>query len=136
MKLSEKYPYIVGYTMDGDDVEITAKVAQLEAENERIVTLQDRIFKWGRDTFGPRETNEGVFAHLIREVRELGESMPEADPDELADCAILLFELAGFAGVQLLDEVEKKHAINQQREWGPMQEDGSVLHVEEALGGE
>ena len=91
-------------------------------------TLQDRIFKWGMETFGPGQRANGVYAHLVREIKELGEG-PEIDPDELADCTILLFELAGFAGVDLLEEVEKKFKINQDRDWGPIQPDGSVLHI-------
>lgn len=105
-------------------------IIQLEAENGWRTTLQDRIFEWGRETFGPGQRSGGVFAHLVREIKELGKSMPEIDPDELADCAILLFELAGFAGVQLLDEVDKKFAINRERKWGAIEADGSILHIE------
>ena len=112
----------------------------LKAENERLAGLQNRIFTWARQTFGAEQRQDGIFAHLTREIKELGKSIPESDPDELADCTILLFELAGYAEVDLLDEVEKKFTINQQRKWGPMQEDGSILHIEhldvEALGGE
>lgn len=92
-------------------------------------SLQDRIFTWGMETFGPGQRREGVFAHLVREIEELGESLPLIDPDELADCTILLFELAGFAEVDLLEEVEKKFQINRSRDWGPIQPDGSILHI-------
>lgn len=116
------------------------QITQLEAENERLAGLQNRIFTWARQTFGAEQRQDGIFAHLTREIKELGKSIPESDPDELADCTILLFELAGYAEVDLLDEVEKKFAINQQRKWGPMQEDGSILHIEhldvEAPGGD
>jgi len=99
-------------------------------DDGRYDTLQARICAWAMETFGPGQRSDGVFAHLAREMKELGETIPEADPDELADCAILLFELAGFAGVHLLDEVERKFAINQEREWGPIESDGSILHIE------
>ena len=90
-------------------------------------SLQDRIFTWGRETFGEGQRQRGVYAHLIREISELGDNV--LDPEELADCTILLFELAGFAGVDLIEEVEKKYKVNQGREWGSIQEDGSILHV-------
>jgi hypothetical protein len=107
-----------------------SKVAQLEAEVERHKTLQTRIAIWGRNTFGDGQRVGGIYAHLVREVEELGECLPEIDPDELADCGILLLELAEEASVFLLDEIEKKHKINQQREWGPVEPDGAILHVE------
>ena len=99
---------------------------------ERFQTLQNRIFKWGRETFGSEQRKAGVYAHLRREIDELAPGMREfenIDPEELADCTILLFELAGFAEVGLLEEVEKKFLINQGRTWGPIEEDGSILHV-------
>lgn len=94
--------------------------------------LQDKICEWAIETFGPQAQRlEGVFAHFEREVSELEASLPDIDPDELADCAMFLFELAGFAGVDLLVEVEKKFVINQERKWGPLQPDGSILHIKD-----
>lgn len=92
-------------------------------------TLQQRIFDWGRNTFGAGQRSKGVYAHLVREIKELGDDLN--DGEELADCAILLLELAGFAGVDLLDEIEKKHKVNQGRKWGGIEEDGSILHIKD-----
>ena len=92
-------------------------------------TLQQRIFDWGRETFGAGQRSEGVYAHLVREIKELGDYLN--DGEELADCTILLLELAGFAGVNLLDEVEKKHQINRGRKWGDIEPDGSILHIKD-----
>ena len=92
-------------------------------------SLQDRICFWATKTFGGGQRIDGVLAHFLREVSELEEN--PLDPDELADCAIFLFELAGFAGIDLLEEVEKKFKINQGRKWGKMEPDGSILHIED-----
>jgi hypothetical protein len=101
-------------------------------------TLQTRISTWATKTFseGHGQRTEGVYAHLKREIDELGLGIalahsPEAIGEECADCAMLLFELADFARSDLLDEVEKKLAINRERKWGPIQEDGSILHIKE-----
>ena len=94
--------------------------------------LQHAIFTWSIATFGAEQRQEGVYAHLVREVKELGESISgEIDPEELADCMMLLFDLAGYAGIDLLTETAKKLEINKKRKWGPIQEDGSILHIEE-----
>ena len=103
---------------------------EILVENERYATLQQRIFDWGRETFGAGQRAGGVYAHLVREIKELADDL--YDGEELADCTILLFELAGFAGVDLLDEVEKKHKINEGRKWGGIEENGSILHIEES----
>ena len=92
-------------------------------------TLQQRIFDWSRETFGAGQRASGVYAHLVREMKELGDDLN--DGEELADCMILLFELAGFAEINLLDEVEKKHKINQGRKWGDIEPDGSILHIKD-----
>ena len=93
------------------------------------MTLQARLWLWSQNTFGHGQREQGVYAHLIREITELGEDL--ADGGELADCAMLLFDLASHAGVDLLEEVEKKFVINQIRKWGPLEPDGSILHIKE-----
>ena len=109
--------------------EIVAPFMRSQIELEAKVTLQQQIFDWGTATFGAGQRSDGVYAHLKREIKELGDDLN--DGEELADCAILLFELAGFAGVDLLDEVDKKHKINQGRTWGDIEPDGSILHIKD-----
>jgi len=120
MELSERVMFWPGSISNRR--ELSDEIAQRE-------TLQQRIFDWGKETFGAKQRASGVYAHLVREMKELGDDLNNGE--ELADCTILLFELAGFAGVDLLDEVEKKHKINQGREWGDVEEDGSILHIKE-----
>lgn len=97
---------------------------------ERFETLQHRICKWAIESFGPLgQRLSGIFAHFMDEAKELEDALGTMGaPEELADCAILLFEMASFHGVDLIAEVEGKFAINQTREWGPIQEDGKIEH--------
>ena len=102
----------------------------MSAEYTRLASLQSRISTWGKETFGKGQHIDGVYAHLVREIEELGDKLDTLGAaEEIADCAILLFELADFHNVDMLTEVEGKLAINRTREWGPIQEDGSILHI-------
>lgn len=102
-----------------------------------LMTLQGRISAWATETFGEEAHGQrmgGVYAHLVKEVKELGEKLGTMGAvEELADCTILLFELATFHNVDLYTEVEGKFAINQTREWGDIEEDGSILHIKEDI---
>lgn len=107
-------------------------ILHLTVDLAHVRTLQERIFTWGMETFGPGQRQEGVYAHLAREIKELGECLGTLGAaEELADCTILLFELAGFHSADLITEVEGKFAVNKTRKWGPIEEDGSILHIKE-----
>ena len=99
------------------------------------LTLQSRISAWATETFGEEAHGQriaGVYNHLVREIEELGDKLyTMGAAEEIADCAILLFELAQFRSVDLLTEVEGKFAINQTREWGNTEEDGAIQHIKE-----
>jgi NTP pyrophosphatase (non-canonical NTP hydrolase) len=69
-----------------------------------------------------------VVAHLKKEVDELAESH---DPEEAADCLILLLHHAHKCGYDLMIEAFKKFEINRQRRWGRPDEDGVVEHIRE-----
>lgn len=92
------------------------------------VPLQQRVVQWAEATF-PNQPTEGKIAHLEDEIKEVREN--PNDGEELADCLLLLFNLAGRAGVDLLAEAEKKLAKNMKRTWGKQDERGVVHHVEE-----
>ena len=96
---------------------------------KRVQGVQERLYAWSQATFGYGQRANGVYAHLLKEIKELGDDLN--DGDELADCALLLFDLASHAGVDLLDAIEKKFKINKARKWGPIQPDGSIEHIKE-----
>ena len=112
-----------------------AAIARNTKKLVALETLQARISTWATEAFGQEAHGQrmrGVYNHLVREISELDEKLGTmAAPEELADCAILLFELATFHGVDLHTEVEGKFAINQTREWGEIEEDGTIQHIKE-----
>lgn len=88
--------------------------------------MQHRISEWAEKTF-PNQSTSAKICHLADEVAEVMEN--PNDGEELADCAILLFNLAERAGVDLMSEVEKKFAKNRKRIWGKPDERGVVKHI-------
>lgn len=113
-----------------------------EAQREHIMVkwlskiagaiLQKRINKWQYETFDydTRDKEEIKFAllsHFMHEVHEFSEDTN--DPEEAADMMILLMGYSEINGWNLLEEVEKKFAINNKRQWGPPEKDGVRYHV-------
>jgi len=90
--------------------------------------LQEEIGGWANKVFGKGQTTIGIINHLIKEVCELRDSN---EPDEAADCLILLFQHAHENGYDLLKETQKKHKINTQRKWGKPDKYGVIEHLKE-----
>lgn len=104
-------------------------LATVEAlQSDSLDVLQAQIGKWGDQTFGDRDDGTAILWHLSEEIIELMESH---EPEEAADCMLLLLQFAHRRGFNLLDVVKKKHAINQQRKWGEPDANGVVRHVKE-----
>lgn len=85
-----------------------------------IKEMQKRVWdnkiKHGFDT----ENVEREFCLMVGEVGEAYEAYIKKHDnlgEELADIAIYLMGLAGMVGLDLQDEVEKKIAINEKREY-------------------
>lgn len=91
--------------------------------------FQREISEWAQTTF-PHQTPHSKIAHLKKEVRELEEA--PSDLVEMADCYILLLNLAEMAGGDLLTEAKKKMKVNRARKWGKPDADGVCLHIKEA----
>jgi hypothetical protein len=91
--------------------------------------LQAEICQWQRRTF-PHGTVDSVVAHLVEEALEL--AADPTDGTEMADVAILLMGVADRAGVDLWAAVAAKHAVNERRQWGRVEANGVVHHVEGA----
>lgn len=95
---------------------------------------QETISQWAEETFGPASSNARVTARANEEMAELLSRVTEDDnhpraPSEMADVAILLFRLATRMGVDLLDEVDRKMAVNRRRKW-KLDGSGHGQHVE------
>ena len=96
-------------------------------KNKTIKQLQEEISEWAYQTF-PHQNPNSKIAHLKDEVNEL-ELIPD-DAEEMADVAILLFNLAEMHGYDLEVEIEKKMAKNRLRKWGEPDEQGVCHHIE------
>ncbi len=91
------------------------------------MTFQDEVGNWADKTF-PGSTANSVLAHFKKEVIELCESQ---EPEEAADCFILLLHHAHKCGYDLMIEAFKKFEIVKTRKWGKPDKDGIVEHIEE-----
>lgn len=118
-------------TWKGEPSSVICKDLTEWFNHKRIIknaaTIQHRISQWAEKTF-PNQPTSAKIDHLADEIQEVREN--PNDGEELADCAILLFNLAGRAGVDLMMEVEKKFAKNRKRTWGVPDERGVVKHIE------
>lgn len=83
---------------------------------------------WAKQTF-PDSTAQTCAQHLRREVDEL--LVDPTDPLELADCAILVFDAAQRAGVDMVTALKAKLEVNRARRWGPPDHQGVRQHLPE-----
>lgn len=90
--------------------------------------FQEEVSTWAAETF-PHQTPQSKIAHLRKEIEELAEA-PD-DGEEMADCFILLLNLAEMAGVNLMAEAQRKMGINRNRKWDEPDADGVCHHVAE-----
>jgi len=96
-----------------------------------LLDFQNEVGAWGRETFGHDvHSCDGLVSHLAREVVELSESH---DPEEAADCFILLLGHADAMGYDLLDAARAKMEINRCREWGTRDRHGVIEHVSKSI---
>ncbi|HEX9987059.1 MAG TPA: dATP/dGTP pyrophosphohydrolase domain-containing protein [Chloroflexia bacterium] len=105
--------------------------------NRTMDEWQHVIDTWADATFDQDEW--GILNHLKLKVEELEHAMKnpalKKPSIEAADCAILLFALAGYMGFNLQSAIEAKHDVNLSRKWGPKNALGVIEHVR-ALGEE
>lgn len=99
------------------------------------VETQESIKKWAVETFGEIKSNDVILKRFMDEVEELHSvlsfvSMKEVLGDELADCLIIMYQIASQFGIDLLHEVDKKMHINRNRKWN-IKGDGTGQHVTE-----
>ena len=94
---------------------------------------QFQISNWADDTFGPASSNARVAARANEEMAELLRALTADDNhpkacEEVADVVIVLCRLATRMGFDLMDEVDRKMAINRSRTWN-LTKDGHGYHV-------
>jgi NTP pyrophosphatase (non-canonical NTP hydrolase) len=84
-----------------------------------IQNLQKEIVEWA-DSISAKRTPVNTVVKLVSETSELLDVIVNDDYDvggELADCTILLLDLADMYGVDLLMAVREKMGINRDRKW-------------------
>ena len=109
----------------------STRLALGRSAGSALLAYQTEVGTWARSTF-PLATKESWVAHLRKEVAELAESH---DPQEAADCLILLLGHAHINGYDLLLEAQAKMEINRRRKWGEPDAEGVVEHVPNASRG-
>jgi len=94
----------------------------------------EAVAKWQKETF-PKASSLSKLAHLKLEVEELINDI-KTDSHlkhlEFADCFLLLFGAAKAEGMtykDILDCIDEKFDINQNRTWGTPNELGIVNHI-------
>jgi len=98
------------------------------AQEHDLSALQNVTGSWAEKKF-PGMTNEAIWEHLQREVKELSY---EFAPEEAADCFLILLHFAHKNKFNLLAEVLKKFKINTERTWATEpDEQGVYLHIKE-----
>lgn len=78
-----------------------------------------------RDSFDTAIKLSGEVSELLHAMHTREGNLGE----ELADCMILLLDIANIRGVDLVDEFYKKMAINRNRKWEKVQ--GALKHIKE-----
>lgn len=96
-----------------------------------IADVQRAITEWADRTF-PNRTIEEAIKKLKKEIAEL-EASGHTDAGELADVAILLFDIAYLQGIDLRRAVANKMRINEGRIWERL-EDGTHQHCKDLVG--
>lgn len=95
-----------------------------------IVDAERIIGEWSLATFGPGERFRPHIEHIRRELTELENCKTStAVAEEMADVLILLLGFAYRNGVDLAEELERKHAVNLERRWCKPDAMGVTEHV-------
>ena len=86
-----------------------------------IDDVQREITRWADEQFPGRTDHQTVFKLMVHEIPELmthkKEKGIEGIGTELADCFILLMDLASMWEVNLTDAIRAKMEVNYQRTW-------------------
>ncbi len=110
------------------DLNFTVHNDPIMNEDKDMEEVLDEIFEWQKETF-PHATPQSCYNHLKKEIAELGENLN--DPSEIADCIMLLSNMAKLQGIDVKQVIKEKFAINKTRTWGKVNSEGFVEHVKD-----
>ncbi len=101
-----------------------------------MTETRQSITAWADETFGEPFSNMSIVNRADSEMDELCTKLfsNDAHPgaaEELADVFIVLYRLAAKLGVDLHEEIDRKMAVNRQREW-KLDGNGHGQHVKVA----
>jgi NTP pyrophosphatase (non-canonical NTP hydrolase) len=99
---------------------------------DKLLKFQKIHGIWSDKTFGSTRSPKVPLFHLKKEVEEVL-SAP-TDPEEYADCFILLLDAARLANIPMqtiFEEMKKKFEKNKSRRWGKPDENGVSEHIKE-----
>lgn len=95
--------------------------------------LSDWIVQWADRELPDRPMRAGLVKLCLDEIPELWRHFRKEgkiSEGELADCFIILMDIAKRAGIDAMSAVYSKMLVNSERKWQRM-EDGTYQHVEE-----
>ena len=93
--------------------------------------MQEKQYKWSRETFGESSLESNI-DHLRDELNEVVEN--PNDIEEWADVMLLYMNASSFVGHtmdDIFEAVQKKYEKNNKRTWGEPDERGVVKHISE-----
>lgn len=94
--------------------------------------VQDEITRWAQETFPHRTDHHAAYKLNMEEIPELMMHKKEKGTEdigpELADCLILLLDLASLWEVDVVEALRAKMAVNYGRSWN-MDANGIMQHV-------
>jgi len=103
----------------------------LEEPTSTILSLQHLITSWADEVMPQRTITNALTKLVMEEIPEYLTS--QHDPMELADCAILIYDIAHLAGIDLEKAMRDKMEINKNRTWAIDDETGLLNHVEKSV---
>lgn len=88
---------------------------------EQLARMTDLVVQWA-DGVAPNRRPQDAMVKLVSENSELLDAIvnnlgPRQVEEELADCVILLLDLANMYGVNIERAVAAKMRVNQSRDW-------------------
>lgn len=108
-------------------------VALFVEAGEMLNELAGELREWSEATFGSDKERGplGALKHLELEAREAQDA--PGDPEEYADCFLLILDASRRAGIkpmQLMEHAKAKLEVNKRRQWPkPTSETEPVEHV-------
>lgn len=99
-----------------------------------FVEVQKFVNRWANLTFPDREPDSSIFKLVMEEIPEMllhkKQHGVEGIGDELADCFILLLDLATIWNVDIALAIRRKMRVNMNRSWVKDKATGFYNHVD------